>query len=75
MVEPRGEKQRKSLLVHHKVRCFITHANPETGEWDLPILTTLVSAFSQEQATFAAATVTSGAGGQIHVGDKISLAD
>ena len=62
-------------VVKPKVRCLVTHANPETGEWDLPILTTLVSAFGQEKPTFGIAMVTSGAGGQIHVGDDVSLAD
>jgi len=62
-------------VVKPKVRCLATHANPKTGERDLPILTTLVSAFAQEQPTFAIAMVTRGAGGQIHVGDTVSLVD
>lgn len=62
-------------VVKSKVRCLATHANPETGERDLPMLTTLIGAFAQEQPTFAVAMVTSGAGGQIHVGDKLSLVD
>jgi hypothetical protein len=41
----------------------------------LPILKTLISAFNQEKPTFAIGMVTSGAGGQIHVGDKVSLID
>jgi len=64
-------------VVKPKVRCLATHANPETGERDLPMLTTLISAFAQEQPTFGVAMVTSasGAGGQIHIGDKVSLVD
>ena len=62
-------------VVKPKVRCLATHANPETGERDLPMLTTLISAFAQEQPTFAVAMVTSGAGGQIHIGDKVGLVD
>jgi hypothetical protein len=41
----------------------------------LPILKTLISAFNQEKPIFAIGMVTSGAGGQIHVGDKVSLLD
>lgn len=62
-------------VVRPKVRCLATHANPKTGERDLPILTTLVSAFGQEKPTFAVAMLTSGAGGKIHVGDTVSLID
>ena len=62
-------------VVKPKIRCLATHANPKTGERDLPVLTTLVSAFAQEQPTFAVAMVPSGAGGQIHVGDNVSLID
>ena len=61
--------------VSPKVRCHATHANPNTGEADLPILTTLVSAFAQQQPTFAVAMVTSGAGGRIHIGDKVSVVE
>ncbi len=62
-------------VVRPKVRCLATHANPETGERDLPMLTTLISAFAQKEPTFAIAMVTRGAGGQIHVGDNVSLVD
>jgi uncharacterized protein YcbX len=58
-----------------KGRCLATHANPDSGKRDLPILKTLISAFHQEKPTFAIGMVTSGAGGQIHVGDKVSLLD
>jgi len=62
-------------VVKPKVRCLATHANPRTGERDLPVLTTLVTAFAQEKPTFAVAMVTSGAGGKIHIGDNVNLVD
>jgi len=62
-------------VVTPKGRCLATHANPDTGERDLPILETLVRAFNQEKPTFAIGMVTSGPGGRIHVGDKVGLVD
>ncbi|MEK7877652.1 MAG: MOSC N-terminal beta barrel domain-containing protein [Pseudomonadota bacterium] len=62
-------------VVRPKVRCLAVNANPETGERDAPILATLISAFAQQQSTFAVAMVTSGAGGRIRVGDKVSLVE
>ena len=62
-------------VVRPKVRCLAVNANPETGERDAPILATLISAFAQQQPTFAVAMVTSGAGGRIRVGDKVSIVD
>ncbi|MDP1774542.1 MAG: MOSC domain-containing protein [Methylobacter sp.] len=58
-----------------KTRCLVTQANPSSGIRDLPILKTLTHAFSQEKPTFAIAMITSGAGGQVQVGDKVSLLD
>lgn len=58
-----------------KGRCLATQANPDSGQRDLPILKTLTRAFHQEKPTFAIGMVTNGAGGQIHVGDKVSLLD
>ena len=58
-----------------KSRCLATHANPYSGQRDLSILKTLTRAFNQERPTFAIGMVTSGAGGQIHIGDKVSLLD
>jgi len=60
-------------VVRPKVRCLATHANPRTGERDLPVMQTLVSAFGQQQPTFAVAIVTRGRGGEIHVGDEVDL--
>jgi uncharacterized protein len=62
-------------VVMPKGRCLATHANPHSGKRDLPILQTLKSTFGQEKPTFAIAMVASGAGGQIHVGDQVSLLD
>ena len=62
-------------VVKPKLRCLATHANPKTGERDLPILTTLTRDFGQEQPTFAVAMVPSHGGGQIHAGDEVSLVD
>ena len=62
-------------VVRSKFRCLATHANPKTGERDLPILTTLTKLFAQERPTFAVAMVPSRGGGEIHVGDKVSLTD
>lgn len=58
-----------------KGRCLATHANPSSGERDLPILETLTRSFHQEKPTFAIGMVTSGPGGRIHVGDQVSLID
>ena len=51
------------------VRCLATHANPETGERDRQIMTTLTHAFDQERPTFAVALVPLAAG-VIHLGDE-----
>ena len=61
-------------VVKPKIRCLATHANPLTGERDLPILTTLTRKFGQENPTFAVVMLPSG-GGQIHVGDQVTLFD
>ena len=62
-------------VIKSKTRCLATHANPQTGSRDLPILPTLISAFAHREPIFAVAMVTSGAGGRIHVGDEVSLVD
>jgi uncharacterized protein YcbX len=55
-----------------KVRCLATHANPETGERDRAVLTTLTSAFSQEQPTFAISMVPVGAA-LVRLGDEVQI--
>ena len=56
-----------------KVRCLATHANPRTGERDLPVMQTLVSVFGQEAPTLGIGLMTCGAGGEIRVGDEVTL--
>ena len=60
-------------VVKPKTRCLATHANPKTGERDLPILTTLTQKIGQENPTFAVAISPNGTGGQIHIGDPVRL--
>jgi uncharacterized protein YcbX len=62
-------------VVRPKVRCLATHANPTTGERDVPMLTTLTQVFGQEKPTFAVAMVPTHAGGHIHVGDHVTLVE
>jgi uncharacterized protein YcbX len=62
-------------VIKPKTRCLATHANPETGQRDLPILTTLTQKIGQENPTFAVAMHPNNAGGQIHVGDQVILLD
>ena len=62
-------------VVRPKVRCLATHANPTTGERDVPILTTLTTVFGQEKPTFGVAMVPSQAGGHTHVGDHVTLVE
>ena len=62
-------------VVKPKTRCLATHANPRTGERDLAILTTLTQKLGQETPTFAVAMLPSRAGGQIRVGDQVTLLD
>ena len=60
-------------VVKSKVRCLATHANPRTGERDLPVMKILVSAFGQKEPTFGVGMLTRGSAGDIHVGDTASL--
>ena len=62
-------------VVKPKTRCLATHANPETGKRDLPILATLTQKIGQENPTFAVAMHTNVAGGRIYVGDQVTLVD
>lgn len=62
-------------VVRQKTRCLATHANPRTGERDLPVMPTLVKAFAQKQPTFAIGMVTRGAGGEVRVGDEVTVVD
>jgi len=62
-------------VVKPKTRCLATHANPTTGERDLPILTTLTQKMGQENPTFAVAMTPSRGAGEIRVGDQVTLID
>ena len=62
-------------VVIHKTRCLATHANPRTGRRDLPVMPVLMSAFPQKEPTFAIGMVTRGAGGEVRVGDEVSLVE
>jgi uncharacterized protein YcbX len=62
-------------VVRPKVWCLATHANPTTGERDVPMRTTLTTVFGQEKPTFGVAMVPSHAGGHRHVGDPVTLVD
>jgi uncharacterized protein YcbX len=62
-------------VVKPKTRCLATHANPISGERDLSILTTLTQKIGQETPTFAVAMVPSRGGGEIRVGDQVTLID
>ncbi|HEX2827318.1 MAG TPA: MOSC domain-containing protein [Burkholderiales bacterium] len=61
--------------VKDKVRCLATHANPKTGERDLPVMQTLTRAFAQAQPTLAIGLLTRGAGGTIRLGDPVTVLD
>ena len=58
--------------VSAKTRCLATHANPVTGERDLPIMKKLLEMFPRERPTLAIA-MTTDRGGIIHVGDEVEL--
>ena len=55
-----------------KTRCLATHANPASGERDLPVLTTLTRAFGQEEPTFAT-SLRALEPGTISLGDPVEL--
>jgi uncharacterized protein len=55
-----------------KGRCLATHANPATGERDLPVMKALMKAYpGQERPTFAIG-LRAIAGGEIRVGDAVT---
>jgi uncharacterized protein YcbX len=56
-----------------KARCLATHANPRTGERDLPLMQTLLKAWRAEKPTFAVALRAEGAGGRIRLGDAVRV--
>ena len=56
-----------------KTRCLATHANPSSGERDLPIMRILLKAFAAEKPTFAIALKSQQPGGTIHIGDQVTI--
>jgi uncharacterized protein len=60
-------------VVRQKVRCLATHANPRTGERDIPVMMVLRNVFAQEQPTFGVGMVTRGNGGIIRIGENVSV--
>lgn len=61
--------------VKPKLRCLATHANPETGKRDLPVLETLTGVLGHGKATFAIAMALGSAPGVITVGDQVEIVD
>jgi len=60
----------KFEVVNAKARCLATHANPLTGQRDLPIMKTLLEVFPAARPTFAIA-MTAARDGTIHIGDNV----
>ena len=53
------------------VRCLATHANPDTGVRDIPVLTTLTQQLGQRRPTLGRLLLPRGRGGAIRVGDAV----
>lgn len=62
-------------VVKPKFRCLATHANPQTGQRDLPIMASLQRLFPADRPTFAVAMIPTNAPGEIHLGDDVILLD
>lgn len=60
-------------VVKPKTRCLATHANPVTGERDLSVMQGLMRSFAQKESTLGVGMLTRGAGGEIRLGDEVSL--
>jgi len=56
-----------------KTRCLATHANPSSGERDLPVMGILLKAFAAQKPTFAVALKSLHPGGTIRLGDRVSV--
>lgn len=59
-------------VVKPKVRCLATHANPDSGDYDQPVMQTLVRAFGQKEPTFGIGMLSRGRSGEIRVGDSLT---
>ena len=60
-------------FVRPKGRCLATHANPRSGERDLPLMQLLPGVYPDEKPIFAVALSTVGRGGTLRVGDAVSV--
>ena len=58
-------------VVKPKVRCLATHANPDSGKRDIPIMQVLTRAFGQQEPTFGVGMLTRGSGGEVRLGDSV----
>lgn len=55
------------------VRCLATHANPDTGLRDAPVMTTLTRVLGKAQPAFGILMLPVGSGGSIAAGDPVEL--
>lgn len=55
------------------VRCLATHANPDTGVRDTPVLTGLKTDVGQAQPTLGRLLLPGDAGGTIRIGDEVRI--
>lgn len=53
-------------------RCLATHANPDTGQRDAEVLTTLLSDVGQSEPTLGVLLLPVAGGGTINVGDPVT---
>ncbi len=60
--------------VEPKTRCLATHANPRSGQRDVPMMASLLKAFPAEKPTLAIALLPLG-GGTLQLGDEVELID
>ena len=56
-----------------KVRCLATHANPTSGQRDVPVMSILTSAFGHEKPTLGVGMMPTAGGGEIRVGDEVEV--
>lgn len=62
-------------FVRPKGRCLATHANPSTGERDVPLMKLLPAIYPDPKPIFAIALSTNGRGGTIRLGDSVTVGD
>ena len=55
------------------IRCVATEADPSLGEWNLPVLRTLVQAFAQDRPTMGVLAEPRRGGGTIAAGDAVEV--